>query len=112
MKSMQVAPLAQALGPGNPGALAQHNTQGVGPDPEAQQCEHAASAKAASPKDQATRNTMGFAECGASKIRCHALHVDAKTGSRKSFKNLPDHLLQSISGIMPFHLQICTILSD
>ena len=27
MKGMQIAPLAQALGPGNPGAPAQHNRQ-------------------------------------------------------------------------------------
>ena len=34
MKSMQIAPLAQALGPGNPCAPAQHNRQSMAPHPE------------------------------------------------------------------------------
>ena len=45
MNSMQIAPLAQALGPGNSCAPAQHNRQRVAPLSETQQCTHAASAK-------------------------------------------------------------------
>ena len=45
IKSMQVAPLEQALGPGNPCAPAQHNGQWVAPHPETQQCTPTASAK-------------------------------------------------------------------
>ena len=38
MNSKQIALLAQALGPGHPGAPAQHNGQCVSLHPEAQQC--------------------------------------------------------------------------
>ena len=43
MKSIHIAPLAQAPANRDPGAPGQHHWQRVGPHPEAQQCMHAAS---------------------------------------------------------------------
>ena len=53
MKSMHIAPLAQALGPGNPCAPAQHNRLSGSPSCNATMYACSERQKAASPTDQA-----------------------------------------------------------